>query len=148
MHTRGVYTLLTTKQPFMKKITIGIIDDHKLIRKMWVEMFADNSEIAITGESGTLKEAIEMIKTKQPDIVLLDINLPDASGLDAVPLIREYSPGTHIIAISLHDQPNYAKKMLQLGARGYVTKSSPHQEIFKAIEEVMNGRVYVCDEIK
>src|SRR3990170_2873490 len=132
----------------MKKITIAIVEDHKLIREMWTKMFATNSEIKITGESGTLNEAIEMIKIKKPDIVLLDINLQDASGMDAVPQIRKFSPGTNIIAVSMHSQPVYAKKILKLGAKGYVTKNSAHQEILKAIEEVMNGRIYVCPEIK
>lgn len=132
----------------MKKITIAIVEDHKLIREMWTKMFSANSEIKITAESGTLDEAIKMIKIKKPDIVLLDINLPDASGLDAVPLIRKFSPGTNIIAVSMHSQPAYAKKMLKLGAKAYVTKNSAHQEILKAIEEVMNGRIYVCTEIK
>jgi DNA-binding NarL/FixJ family response regulator len=132
----------------MKKITIAVIDDHKLIRQMWVKLFADNSAIEITGESGTLQEATEMIKLKRPDIVLLDINLPDASGLDAVPLIRKFSPGTKIIGVSMFNQPAYAKKMLRLGAKGYVTKNSSHDEMLKAIEEVMKGGVYVCAEIK
>src|SRR5688572_2040075 len=132
----------------MKKITVVIVDDHKLIRQMWEIMFAGNSEIEITGESATVDQAIEMIKIKRPDIVFLDINLAQGSGMDAVPLIRKFSPGTRIIAVSMHNQPAYAKKMLQLGAKGYVTKNSAHEEIFKAIEEVMNGRTYVCAEIK
>ncbi len=115
---------------------------------MWAKMFASDKEIEITGESGTLDEAIEMIKIKRPDIVLLDINLANASGLDAVPQIRKFSPGTRIIAVSMHNQPAYVKKMLKLGAKGYVTKNSSHDEMFKAIEEVMKGRVYVCTEIK
>lgn len=132
----------------MKKISVVIVDDHKLIRQMWEIMFAVNNEIEITGESATVDEAIEMIKLKRPDIVFLDINLAQGSGLDAVPLIRKFSPGTKIIAVSMHSQPAYAKKMLQLGARAYVTKNSPQEEIFKAIEEVMAGRIYVCAEIK
>ena len=132
----------------MKKISVVIVDDHKLIRQMWEIMFAGNNEIEITGESATVDEAIEMIKIKRPDIVFLDINLAQGSGMDAVPLIRKFSPGSRIIAVSMHNQPAYAKKMLQLGARGYVTKNSAHEEIFKAIEEVMSGRTYVCAEIK
>jgi two-component system invasion response regulator UvrY len=132
----------------MKKITIAIVDDHKLIREMWTKMFAGNTEIEIAGEGGTQDEAIEMIKIKRPDIVFLDINLIQGSGLNAVPLIREFSPDTRIIAVSMHTQPMYAKKMLKLGAKAYVTKSSPVQEIFKAIEEVMKGGLYVCTEIK
>lgn len=132
----------------MKNITVAIIDDHRLIREMWSKIFAGLNQFEITGESGALDDAIEMIKIKRPDIVLLDINLEKSSGMDAVPLIRKFSPGTKIIAVSMHNQPAYAKKMLQLGARGYVTKNSSHEEIIKAAEEVMKGNVYVCSEIK
>lgn len=132
----------------MKKISIVIVDDHKLIREMWIQTFLHNEKAEIIGDCGEFDEAIEMIKLKRPDIVMLDINLQHASGMDAVPLIRKYSPGTHIIAVSMHSQLVYAKKMLQLGAKGYVTKNSSHLEVFKAIEEVMQGRIYVCSEIK
>jgi two-component system, NarL family, invasion response regulator UvrY len=132
----------------MKIITVVIVDDHKLIREMWGKMFDGKSEIEITGESGSLNEAIEMIKIKKPDIVLLDINLQKGSGLDAVPLIQKFSPGTRTIAVSMHNHPAYAKKMLKLGAKGYVTKNSSQMELVKAIEEVMKGGVYVCEEIK
>ncbi len=132
----------------MKKISVVVVDDHRLIREMWGRIFSDCEHIAIAGDSGEFDEAIEMIKQKRPDIVLLDINLQQASGMDAVPLIRKFSPGTHIIAVSMHSQLVYAKKMLQLGAKGYVTKNSSHLEIFTAIAEVMKGRVYICSEIK
>jgi DNA-binding NarL/FixJ family response regulator len=132
----------------MKKISIGVVEDHQLVREMWVSLFAGRPEIEVSGESGELDEAIEMIKTRRPDIVLLDINLPKASGLDAVPLIRKFAPGTRIIAVSMHNQPAYARKMLQLGARGYVTKNSSPDEMLLAIDEVMSGKVYVCLEIK
>jgi two-component system, NarL family, invasion response regulator UvrY len=132
----------------MKKISIAIVDDHKLIRQMWSTMLASNREIEITGESGGMDEAIEMIRAKRPDIVLLDINLVQGSGLDAVPLIRKFSPGTRIIAVSMHNEPAYVKKMMRLGAKAYVTKNSSHEEMFKAIDEVMAGRIYLCAEMK
>jgi two-component system, NarL family, invasion response regulator UvrY len=132
----------------MKKISVAIVDDHKLIRQMWATMLASNYEIEITGESGILEEAVEMVKDKRPDIVLLDINLVHGSGLDAVPLIRKFSPGTRIIAVSMHNEPAYVKKMMKLGAKAYVTKNSSHEEMFKAIDEVMAGRIYLCAEIK
>jgi two-component system, NarL family, invasion response regulator UvrY len=132
----------------MKKITLAVVDDHRLIREMWTQLFLRSELIEVVGESGSFDEAIEMIKQKRPDLVLLDINLPPASGLDAVPLIRKFSPGSRIIAVSMHNQPAFAKKMLQLGAKAYVTKNSSRQEIFKAIDEVMNGRSFVCSEIK
>ena len=132
----------------MNKITVVVVDDHRLIRQMWAQMFKNNLEIEVIGECGTFNEAIEMISAKRPDMVLLDINLSKDSGFDAVPLIRKQSPGTKIIAVSMHNQPSYAKKMLQLGAKGYMTKNASYDEIMKAIEEVMKGNSYVCSEIK
>ena len=132
----------------MNKISVIIVEDHQLVREMWMQLFAGKKEIEVVGSTGGFDEAIEMIKTKRPEVVLLDINLPQASGMDAVPLIRKFAPGTKIIAVSMHNQPAYAKKMLQLGARGYVTKNSSHEEIFAAIDCVMSGKTYVCMEIK
>ncbi len=132
----------------MKIISVVVVDDHKLVREMWRELFVRNPGIEVTGESGAFDEAIELIKVKRPDIVLLDINLSKASGFEAVPLIRKYSPGTRVIAVSMHSQPAYAKKMLQLGAKGYVTKNSSRTEMIEAIEKVIQGSVYICSEIK
>ncbi|OSZ81168.1 DNA-binding response regulator [Chitinophagaceae bacterium IBVUCB2] len=132
----------------MGKISVVIVEDHQLVREMWVQLFSERNDIEIVGKSGDFDEAIEMIKVKRPNIVLLDINLPVSSGMDAVPLIRKFSPGTKIIAVSMHNQPAYAKKMLQMGAKGYVTKNSSHQEMIDAVDEVMAGKTFVCSEIK
>ncbi|MCW3119629.1 MAG: two component transcriptional regulator, LuxR family [Chitinophagaceae bacterium] len=132
----------------MKKIKVMVVEDHKLVREMWIKSLIVNTDIEVVGESGIFDEAIEMIKDKNPDIVLLDINLGPASGFDAVPFIRQFSPLTKIIAVTMHAQPTYCKKMLGLGAMGYVTKNSSQKEMFKAIEEVMQGRTFVCNEIK
>jgi len=132
----------------MKKTTVAIVDDHKLIREMWTKMFAGNKQINITGESGTLSGAYKMIKLKKPDIVLLDINFPNGSGFDAVSRIKKFSPRSRIIAVTMYNHPAYAQKMLELGAKGYVTKNSSYKEIFTAIEKVMKGSVYACTEIK
>jgi two-component system, NarL family, invasion response regulator UvrY len=70
------------------------------------------------------------------------------SGFDVLKMIRKYSPGSKIIGVSMHSQPAYAKKMLRLGAKGYVTKNSPRQEMLEAIAEVSKNQVYVCQEVK
>lgn len=132
----------------MNKKTLIIIDDHKLVRESYLFLFSHFDTIEVVGESGHFDEAIDLVKTKRPDVVLLDINLQNASGFDAIPLIRKYSPVTKVIGVSMFSQPAFAKKMIQLGARGYVTKNSPRREIFKAIEAVCSGSTYVCAEIK
>jgi two-component system, NarL family, invasion response regulator UvrY len=130
------------------KISVVVVDDHKMVREMWAQLFATNPNIELAGESGVFDEAIEMISLKKPDLVLLDINIGLDSGFDAMPLIRKNSPGTRVIAVSMHAQPSYAKKMIRSGAKGYVTKNSSRTEMFKAIDEVISGKIYICDEIK
>jgi hypothetical protein len=131
----------------MKKRII-VIEDHTLIRELWVKIYNEKGDVEVVGDSGDFEEAMEMVKKFQPDLVSLDINLKDASGFDAVPLIKEYSPNTRIIVVSMHIQLNYLKQMLELGVMGYVTKSSSHTELFKAIDEVMEGHIYVCAEMQ
>ncbi len=131
----------------MKKRII-VIEDHTLIRELWVKIYNEKGDVEVVGDSGDFEEAMEMVKKFQPDLVSLDINLKDATGFDAVPLIKEYSPNTRIIVVSMHIQLNYLKQMLELGVMGYVTKSSSHTELFKAIDEVMEGHIYVCAEMQ
>ena len=85
----------------MKKTSVVIVDDQKLIREMLAKIFAGDKNIKVTGESGTLSGAYKLIKIKKPDIVLLDINFPKGSGFDAVPRIKKFSPRTRIIVVTL-----------------------------------------------
>jgi two-component system invasion response regulator UvrY len=78
----------------------------------------------------------------------MDINLPGMNGIEATQQIRKYSPGTKILGVSLHTQPTYARKMIQKGAMGYVTKNSSREEMFKALMEIQAGKKYICEEIK
>lgn len=132
----------------MKKTTIVIVDDHTLIREMWGFVLESNPEFSVTGQSGTAEEGIELAKGLQPDLVLMDINLPNMDGIEALKEVKKVSPGSKILGVSLHTQPAYAKKMMKEGASGYVTKSSSREEMFKAITQILQGKKYICDEIK
>jgi len=132
----------------MEKITILITDDHTLVRESWVMVFNSDPRFHVIAQCGSGEEAIELAKDLRPNVVIMDINLPGMDGFNATAQIRKYSPGSKILAVSLHDLPVYARKMIQSGASGYVTKNSSQEEMFKAVVEVFNGRKYVCDEIK
>ena len=132
----------------MEKITILITDDHKLVREAWSSILNSDPRFQVIAEGGSGEEAVELAKQLHPHVVILDINLPGMSGIDTIPLIRKFSPSSKILGVSLHTQPTYARKMIQKGASGYVTKNSPKEEMFKAIVEISNGGKYVCDEIK
>lgn len=132
----------------MSKITIMIVDDHTLIRETWSFLLGRNEKFNVIAEVGDGQRAIDLARDHRPMIILLDINMTPLNGFDVLKMIRKLSPGSKVIAVSMHSQPAYAKKMLRLGARGYVTKNSPRQEMLDAIDAVMDGNVYICQEVK
>jgi two-component system invasion response regulator UvrY len=132
----------------MDKITILIADDHTLVRETWSFILNTDPRFNVVAESGSGEEAVELAKKLRPQVAIMDINLPGINGIEATQQIRKYSPGTKVLGVSLHTQPTYARKMMQKGAMGYVTKNSSREEMFKAIMEIQGGKKYICDEIK
>ena len=132
----------------MEKIYVLIADDHKLIRETWSYILNSDPRFQVIAECGDSEQAVEVTKLKRPHVVLMDINIMPISGFEATERIRRFSPSTKVIGVSMHSQPAYAKKMLQIGAKGYVTKNSSKEEMIKAILEVNEGSKYICEEIK
>ena len=132
----------------MNKTTILIADDHTLVRETWSFILNTHPGFEVVGECGSAEEAIELARTLRPHVVIMDINLPGMNGIEATQLIRKYSPASKVLGVSLHTQPTYARKMIQKGAMGYVTKNSSREEMFRAIKEVQEGKKYICQEIK
>jgi DNA-binding NarL/FixJ family response regulator len=132
----------------MKKISILIADDHKLIRETWAYILNGDSRFEVIATCENAEEAIEIAKEKNPDVILMDINMTPVSGLEATQQIRKILPAARIIGVSMHSQPAYARKMLQIGGRGYVTKNSSRQEMIQAILEVYDGKKFICEEIR
>ena len=125
-----------------------IADDHKLIRETWSYILNSDPRFQVIAECGDSEQAVEMTKLKRPHIVLMDINIMPISGFEATERIKSVSPTTKVIGVSMHSQPAYAKRMLQIGAKGYVTKNSSKEEMIRAILEVNEGSKYICEEIK
>jgi len=140
--------LYHSKIAYMGKITVLIVDDHTLIRETWSFLLGRNENFEVIAEVGDGQKAIDIARDKRPNIVLLDINMTPLNGFDVLKMIRKQSPGSKVIAVSMHSQPAYAKKMLRMGAKGYVTKNSPRQEMLDAILDVNNGNTYICQEVK
>ncbi|MBZ5857825.1 response regulator [Flavihumibacter profundi] len=132
----------------MNKVSILIVDDHKLIRETWSFILGSDPRFQVIADCGDPEQAIELAREFTPNIVLMDINMSPISGFDATEQIRRVSPQTKVIGVSMHSQPAYARKMLQVGAQGYVTKNSSRDEMVKAILEVDKGNKYICDEIR
>ena len=132
----------------MKPISIILVDDHKLIRDSWSFILNSDPRFTVVGETNNGEDAVEIVKNLRPDIVLMDVNMVPVNGFDATQQINKFTPGSKVIAVSMHSMPAYAKRMMQLGAMGYVTKNSSKDEMIKAILEVSAGKKYICDEVK
>ena len=132
----------------MEKINILLVDDHRLIRDSWSFILNSDPRFTVIGETSSGEEAIEIARNKQPDIILMDVNMTPVNGFEATKQIRKVSPSSKVIGVSMHSMPAYAKRMLQLGAMGYVTKNSSKEEMITAILEVTANRKYICDEVK
>ena len=131
-----------------KQIRIVIVDDHQQVRETWKLLLEQDKRLAIIGECSNGQEAIEAAKKMIPDIILMDINMQPINGLEATRIIATQVPSIKIIGMSINNQPSYARNMIQLGARGYVTKNSSKQEMTTAIINVFNGEQYICEEVK
>lgn len=130
------------------KTTVLIADDHRLIREAWSMTINASSIFTVIAECCNGKEAVELSAKLRPDVVLMDINMPDVDGIEATQLIRKYSPKTKIIGVSSHNHPTYVRKMIKRGAVGYVTKTSSADELFFTMAETLGGKKYLCQEIK
>lgn len=132
----------------MKEITIIIVDDHRLVRETWSFILDSDPRFKVIGECESGEDAVNVIPQTNPDVVIMDINLPGISGIDATEKIIQSGCSSKILGVSLHSDPNYARRMLQKGAMGYVTKNSAREEMFEAITKIYNGEKFVCEEIK
>lgn len=131
----------------MEKITILVTEDHTLIRQSWSMILNADPRFQVVAESGSGEQAVEMAKELRPDIVIMDINLPGINGVEATQLITKISPGTKILAVSMHTQPQYAITIIKQGAKGYVSKNSSHLEFYYAIIQIHNNRTYISNDV-
>ena len=132
----------------MSKITILLVDDHKLIRESWNIVLSTDPRFEVVGETSDVQQAVELAARFKPQIILMDINMAPVNGFEATKMVLNQSPQSRVIGISMHSMPAYARRMFQMGARGYVTKNSSKDELFLAIEDVLAGNKYICEEIK
>ena len=131
-----------------KPIRIILVDDHKLVRKSWKTLLENNSRFQVVADCDNGHSAIEQVEEFTPDIMLVDINMSPLNGFMVTERVLEKFPAVRIIGLSVNNQAKYANKMVALGARGYLTKTSPLEEINHGIMEVYTGNLYICEEVK
>ena len=126
---------------------ILLIDDHKLIKIGIKVLLEDNKDVDVIDDCSSKKEFLEKIDNESYDLFICDISLPDGSGYDILEIIKERKIKTKIIILSMHEDKSYIKKAFKLGASGYVTKSTAHEEILQAIDKIMvKNEIYLNEK--
>ena len=129
------------------KKTILIFDDHPLVREGLDSILKTAAEYEVVGQAGNARDAIKIVKSLKPDLVLLDLGLPDKSGIELAREIRSISPPTRILIVSMHSKVDYIVKAFQAGATGYMTKESATERLLPGIEHVLNGEYFMDGSI-
>lgn len=132
----------------MKKIKIYLVDDHRMMLDMWNSLLGMDSRFTVVGISTEGAQALEEIKVKLPNVVLMDISMPGISGIDLTRSIKEKYPLTQILAVSMHTNVVTIKQILSAGASGYMSKTSSFDEMVEAILAVYEGKHYIAADIK
>lgn len=131
----------------MEKINIVLADDHVLVRKGIKAMLESEADIKVIGEASNGSEALATAKTLKPDILILDIRMPEMSGLEAAARLRDFSPTTKAVILSMHDSEEYVLQALNAGAYGYLLKDTDKDEFIKALKQVYNGNKYFSGSV-
>jgi len=128
-------------------IQILIADDHAIVRQGLIQILAEESDMAVFGEAANASETLKNVHEQNWDIVILDITLPDRSGLDVLKELKNIRPGLPVLILSMHPEEQIAVRALKAGAAGYVTKESVPEELVKAIRKVLEGGKYVSPKL-
>lgn len=132
----------------MKKIKLYLVDDHKLFIKGILSLFEENSEMEVVGHAYSAKQFFNEPPVTEPDVILIDINMPDMTGIELTRIIKEKNPKAKILALTMFEDLLYIQKMIQSGANGYVLKSADMQVLIEAIKTVANGGKFWDAEIR
>ncbi len=129
----------------MRKILIA--DDHPIVREGLKQILSKYSETVVTGEAGSCKEVLKMIRRERFDLILLDIKMPDRMGIDIIEELKSKYPQVPVLILSTYPEKQYAITAMRAGASGYIVKESAPKELISAIKSVMQGAKYISSSL-
>lgn len=130
-----------------KQINVLIADDHAILRAGLRQVLSETEDIHVIAEAGNANDAIKLCRSHQPDILLLDITLPDRSGIEALQYIKKDNPEISVLMLSMHREDQYALRALKAGASGYLCKQSASDELVDAVRIVARGKKYISEAV-
>ncbi len=129
------------------KSVIMVVDDHPVVRRGLADLIRDDHDLAIGGEAATGEEALEIIDRVRPDLVLVDISLPDMTGIELMRRLKKLKHPPRILVVSMYDESLYADRAIQAGAMGYINKAESPESLVDAIRTVLLDTVYISAAI-
>ncbi|SEA94460.1 response regulator transcription factor [Variovorax sp. YR216] len=128
-------------------IKIGIVDDHAIVRTGLRDFFSQHVDLRVVGEAATGREAIDLVRSNEIDVLVMDLSMPGQSGIDAIAMIRAKAPDTGILILSGYPEEHYAMNLIRQGASGYLNKECDPMEIVEAIRTIALGRRYITPTV-
>jgi len=128
-------------------ITVLLTDDHELVRTGIRRLLEDSKQVSIIGEAECGEKSIQLAQERQPDVILMDVNMPGIGGVEACRRILQRNPKQKIIVLTVHNEQTFPKRLLEIGARGYLTKECGVDEMLEAIKLVHAGNSYIATSI-
>ncbi len=126
---------------------VFIVDDHYMVIEGIRSLLQNEKDIEWTGHASNAASCLAFLQQQQPDVILMDINLPDKSGIDLCKEVREKYPAVYVIGLSTFNQQSFIQKMMGNGASGYVLKNATQEELMEAIAAVSAGKTFLSDEV-
>lgn len=133
--------------PSAKSLAILIVDDHDIVRIGFKQILSEHSRFKVAGEASSAAEALDHLRSGKFDIILLDLSLPDGSGIDVLRRVKAQYPETKVLVLSSFSEEQYGINMLRAGAAGFLSKTCTSDELVKAIDTVAVGRKYVSAKL-
>lgn len=130
-----------------KKIRILLADDHRMVRQGFKLILQGEDDMAVIGETGNGREAVAMAQSLKPDVVVMDVTMPELNGIEATRRIRETEPFVRVLALSVHRDGVYVREIVRAGAEGYILKESADSELIAAVRAVAQGNSYLSPEV-
>lgn len=129
-------------------INLAVADDHNMLREGMVNILKSTGDLKIIGEASTVQDTKRMLDTHpEIEILLCDINFPDGDGFEVLEFIKKFNKNVKLIFLTMHDKSSYARKAIENGAMGYITKDSGKEELLAALLAVKNGKKYFSQSI-
>jgi DNA-binding NarL/FixJ family response regulator len=125
------------------RVTVLLVDDHAVVREGYRRLLESHGDIVVIGEAADATEAHAMFRALAPQIVVMDITLPGLSGIEAMRKMLDHEPNTRVLIFSMHEEAIFAKRALQAGAFGYVTKASAPSVLVEAVHTIASGKKYL-----